>query len=104
PRQPVTRGELAAFLNRAMSLEGNETDFFVDDDASVFEADIAALAAAGITLGCNPPRNDRFCPGDAVRRDEMAAFLARALGLPIPEVPSRPSLTLAFTGDLLIHS
>lgn len=33
----------------------------------------------------------------------MAAFLARALELPIPEVPSRPSLTLAFTGDLLVH-
>jgi hypothetical protein len=53
---------------------------FVDDDASVFEAGIERLAAAGITKGCNPPANDMFCPNDAVTRAQMAAFLHRALG------------------------
>ncbi len=57
------------------------TDFFVDDDVSVFEADINAIAAVGITLGCNPPANDMFCPGESVTRGQMAAFLARALGI-----------------------
>ncbi len=50
---------------------------FVDDDGSVFEADIERLAAAGITKGCNPPVNDRFCPNDPVTRGQMAAFLVR---------------------------
>src|SRR5690606_1831895 len=32
-----------------------------------------------ISRGCNPPRNDRFCPDDYVTRRQMAAFLHRAL-------------------------
>jgi hypothetical protein len=55
---------------------------FVDDDGSVFELAIDRLGTAGVTLGCNPPANDRFCPGDRVTRGQMAAFLARALDLP----------------------
>ena len=39
------------------------------------------IAAAGITTGCNPPVNDRFCPDNLVTRGEMAAFLSRALNL-----------------------
>ncbi|MDH4119532.1 MAG: hypothetical protein OEW30_19275, partial [Acidimicrobiia bacterium] len=61
-------------------------DRFADDNGSVFEADIEALAAAGITVGCNPPINDRFCPDDPVLRDQMASFIGRALGL-APIVP-----------------
>jgi hypothetical protein len=52
---------------------------FVDDDTSVFELDIDKLATAGVTVGCNPPVNDRFCPHAAVTRGEMAVFLYRAL-------------------------
>jgi hypothetical protein len=80
PDQDVTRGQMAAFLVRALDLTGGSDDF-VDDDESEFEADIAALAAAGITRGCDPPANTRFCPDDSVTRGQMAAFLARALGL-----------------------
>jgi len=54
---------------------------FVDDEGSMFEADIERIAAAGITMGCNPPTNDRFCPNDYVTRGQMAAFLARGLDL-----------------------
>lgn len=50
---------------------------FTDDDTSVFEADIEWLADAGITLGCNPPANDNFCPRDPVTRGQMAAFMHR---------------------------
>ena len=77
PDDVVTRGQMAAFLNRALGLDAAEGSF-VDDDGSVFEADIGALAAAGITRGCNPPANDRFCPDDVVTRGQMAAFLHRA--------------------------
>jgi len=82
PDGSVTRGQMAAFLARALRLaDDGGGSAFVDDDDSVFEADIARLAAAGITRGCNPPTNDRFCPGGNVTRGQMAAFLVRALGL-----------------------
>ena len=104
PTEPVTRAQMAAFLVRALALPPASGDRFVDDDRSPFQADIEALAAAGITRGCDPPENRRFCPSDPVRRDEMASFLARALGLDQPAVPERPSLRMAFTGDVLVHS
>lgn len=81
PDGSVTRGQMAAFLVRALDLPDASVDFFVDDGGSVFESNINALALAGITRGCNPPDNDRFCPDREVRRDEMASFLARALDL-----------------------
>ena len=79
PDQPVTRGQMAAFLVRALKLQPAASDTFRDDNGSVFEADIEALAAAGITRGCNPPDNTRFCPDQPVTRGQMAAFLVRAL-------------------------
>ncbi|MDP3984778.1 MAG: S-layer homology domain-containing protein [Acidimicrobiia bacterium] len=82
PEAAVTRGEMAAFLTRAGDPPSTSSDFFTDDSSSIFQADINRLAAAGITKGCNPPTNNRFCPGDSVTRDQMAAFLARALDLP----------------------
>ena len=53
---------------------------FIDDDGHIFEGAIEAIAAEGITKGCNPPTNDKFCPDDKVTRGQMAAFLKRALG------------------------
>jgi hypothetical protein len=50
---------------------------FTDDDDSIFEADIEWMAANGITLGCNPPTNDHYCPDDVVTRGQMAAFMHR---------------------------
>jgi S-layer homology domain len=82
PSDKVTRGQMAAFLSRALSLPSGGPNTFTDDDGSIFEVDIAKLAAAGITLGCNPPTNDQFCPNDFVTRGQMAAFLSRALDLP----------------------
>ncbi|HEX7098093.1 MAG TPA: S-layer homology domain-containing protein [Acidimicrobiia bacterium] len=80
PDEPVTRGQMAAFLVRALSLPAGSTQFS-DTRSHVFAADVAALANAGITRGCNPPSNDRFCPDEPVTRGQMAAFLVRALGL-----------------------
>ena len=54
---------------------------FFDDNGSLHEASIEAIAAAGITRGCNPPVNDSFCPDQPVTRGQMAAFLVRAFGL-----------------------
>ena len=80
PDAAVTRSQMAAFLVRALDLTDRLDDPFIDDDDSVFEADIEKLAAVGITKGCNPPANDRFCPDAKVTREQMAAFLVRALG------------------------
>lgn len=77
----VTRGQMAAFMVRALGYTaGAGSNPFIDDDASLFQADIERLAEAGVTRGCNPPTNDLFCPGDPVTRSQMAAFLHRALG------------------------
>ena len=81
PNDNVTRGQMAAFLTRALGLTEQADDPFTDDDGSIFENDIEKLAAAGITRGCNPPDNDEFCPNENVTRAQMAAFLTRALGL-----------------------
>jgi hypothetical protein len=79
PSDYVTRGQMAAFLVRALGLSaGGGVDRFSDDDGSVFENDIDRIATAGITRGCNPPLNTRFCPSDYVTRGQMAAFLQRA--------------------------
>ncbi len=81
PERGVTRGEMAAFLVRALGLtDDGGGDLFTDDDGSVFQGAIDRLGAAGITAGCNPPVNDRFCPDDHVTRGQMAAFLRRAFG------------------------
>ena len=78
PNDPVTRGQMAAFLVRAFDLPASAVDAFGDDDGTLFEADINALAAAGITVGTSPTT---FSPNDSVTRAQMATFLVRALGL-----------------------
>ncbi|MPZ53975.1 MAG: hypothetical protein GEU79_14795 [Acidimicrobiia bacterium] len=82
PDDSVSRGQMAAFLTRGLDLPNSGDDVFTDDNGTVFEQDIQALAASGITHGCNPPTNDHYCPGDPVNRGEMAAFLTRGLDLP----------------------
>ena len=89
---------MAAFLKRAFSYTASDTDYFTDDDGNLFEADIQAIRAAGVTLGCNPPANDQYCPNAPVKRDQMASFLARALGLtpltPFPVITFGPGTHL----------
>ena len=83
PDSKVTREQMAAFLVRAIGyVDDGGGDLFIDDDDSIFEGDIDKLGTAGVTKGCNPPTNDKYCPGSVVTRGQMAAFLARALGLP----------------------
>ncbi len=100
PDDPVTRAQMASFLTRALGLTPitptPPSGTFTDDDTNIHEADIEAIAAAGITRGCNPPTNDNYCPDDPVTRAQMASFLTRALGL-TPITPTPPSGT--FTDD-----
>jgi hypothetical protein len=80
PNDFVTRGQMAAFLVRAMGYtDDGGGDLFTDDDGNTFQADIDKLGTAGVTKGCNPPTNTEYCPNDFVTRGQMAAFLRRAL-------------------------
>ena len=91
----MTRGQIAAFLVRAFDYEvPPDVDSFTDDDDSVFEDDIEALAAAGITTGCG---NGRFCPGKPIKRSNLAVFLVRALDLEPIIPPPRPRVIGEFT-------
>jgi parallel beta-helix repeat protein len=88
PNDPVSRGQMAAFLVRAYDLRGSTSgNPFTDDNGSTFEDAIEILRANGVTKGCNPPANTKFCPSRPVQRDEMATFIGRASGLD-PIVPS----------------
>ena len=78
PSSTVTRGELATFIMRALGLQPVSRDYFNDDNGSVHEPAINAVAAAGISTGCS---SGRFCPTHSVTREQMAGFLANALGL-----------------------
>ena len=78
PTDRMRREDLAAFMVRALDLPPTGTDYFTDDDGLPYEAEINALAAAGITRGCNPPANSRFCPDATVSRGQTAAFIVRA--------------------------
>lgn len=80
PDDPVTRGQMAAFLSRALGLTEDSPDDLFVDDSGIFETYIEHLSVAGITQGCANPTAAYYCPDSLVTRGQMAAFLYRALG------------------------
>ncbi len=78
PEAPVTRGQMATFLARALgeNLAAATQDWFTDDDGSVHEPNIDIIAENGITLGYG---DGTFGPTDLVTRGQMASFLVRSL-------------------------
>jgi peptidoglycan/xylan/chitin deacetylase (PgdA/CDA1 family) len=81
PHEPLSRGQLASFVTRALRFLGADpdpaggTDCFVDDNSSVHESDINALAHVGIvpvTPSC------LFEPAATVTRADAAAVLVGA--------------------------
>lgn len=79
PDRNVTRGQMATFLVHAFDLESAPPAGFTDTEDSVHVANIDALAAAGITAGCQLEPL-RYCPQQPVNRGQMATFLQRAIG------------------------
>jgi len=96
PEQPVTREQMAAFIIRALG------DFnppppagqrFLDvPPENPFYAFIDELAARGITGGCDQD-GTIYCPGDPVTREQMSAFVLRALGDFLPPTPASQRFT-----------
>ena len=50
-----------------------------DDNGNTHEGFIEAIAAIGVTQGCDD--DGRYCPSQSVTREQMATFLARSLDL-----------------------
>jgi hypothetical protein len=74
--------EVDVYYQRQVSAPVPGTQTFGDVPAGhPFYKAIEALSASGITGGCG---GGNFCPAGNVTRGELAAFLARALGLHFP--------------------
>ena len=78
PGRPVTRGQMATFLVRALKLGEAPPAGFVDTEGNTHEATIDAPAAVGITSGCKTEPLS-YCPDKPVTRAQMATFLRRAI-------------------------
>jgi germination protein M len=99
PLDPVTRGQMASFLARALDdLAPATKDWFPDDAGSVHEADINIIAENGITIGYT---DGTFRPNTPISRAEMATLLVRALGLTPIQPPPR---TVEFAAYFLMDS
>ena len=89
PEDTTTRAEIAVFLLRGMYGSGyippstsGSTYIFEDVPADYWAVDwIVALANEGITSGCG---GGNYCPDQVVSRSELAVFLVKAFGLPLP--------------------
>ena len=82
PNAPVTRAQMAVFLERGMRGSGYSPpaptgNVFLDVGVADFAASfIEQLLQDGITAGCG---NGNYCPNATVTRDQMAVFLLRAM-------------------------
>lgn len=77
PTDTVPREQMAAFIVRLLRspdfARGGPSRF---TDVTAFVGEVEELADMGITKGCTATE---FCPHDMVPRDQMAAFLMRAI-------------------------
>ena len=82
PYDPMLRSEMAIFLQKAFRLplsdEASASSFQDIPADATYAAAAEAVLEAGITRGCGVEPL-RYCPNDTVKRDTMAAFLARAI-------------------------
>lgn len=94
PDDFVTRGQMAAFIIRALGMPNPPTppsQRFTDvPPSNTFYAFIDQLAVRGITIGCTA---NTFCPNDFVTRGQMSAFIIRAIGLSNPPTPGSQRFT-----------
>lgn len=80
PDAPVTRGQMATFLLRALDLEPVPADVADVDISHPHYHSIGAIMQAGISTG---RADGTFAPSQVVTRGQIASFLTRALGIPV---------------------
>jgi glucose/arabinose dehydrogenase len=87
PSLSITRAQMAVFIERALgnfSPGPSPTGMFADlSPSDPFTPFIEQLYNDGITSGCSTSPL-QYCPGALVTRGEMAVFLDRAFGFPLP--------------------
>ena len=87
PSLPITRAQMAVFIERTLgnfSPTPSPTGMFSDlSPSDPFTPFVEQLYNDGITSGCAAGPL-QYCPGAFVTRGEMAVFLDRAFGIPLP--------------------
>ncbi|WP_052664320.1 SpoIID/LytB domain-containing protein [Nitriliruptor alkaliphilus] len=84
PRERVTRAQMASFIYRTFDIPKRTDNTFDDVNGGTHAEAISSVSAAGIAKGYSARR---FGPDDPVTREQMASFIARAMGLD----PVRPT-------------
>jgi hypothetical protein len=92
PDNPVTRAEIASLLSRSYQLIAGVglpagPDAFTDDDGSVHEADINAVAAAGWVNGVG---GGQYAPSENADRGQFSSMIARMLSTLVSEGQATP--------------
>lgn len=82
PDDPISRGQLATLLVRALKVPAAPAGTYFKDSGGVHGPAIDALAVAGIARGCSLID---FCPNDRLTRAQGATFVARGLKL-VPRI------------------
>ncbi|HKY47491.1 MAG TPA: fibronectin type III domain-containing protein [Acidimicrobiia bacterium] len=80
PNAPITRGELAAVLVRALNLVTNSPKSFADSNDHWARSSVETVGGLGISIGCTAD-GATFCPEALGTRGEIAVLLYRALTL-----------------------
>jgi hypothetical protein len=78
----VTRAQMATFIATGFKLAASNDDAFGDDNGTTHEAQIDAVAAAGVAQGCAAYQ---FCPAASVTRAQMATFIVAAVDATEPD-------------------
>jgi hypothetical protein len=80
PNDPITRGQAAAMLARALAVVDATVPGpapFTDISGNTFETEITVMYWIEAVNGCT---TDAYCPNDNLTRGQMASILSRALG------------------------
>lgn len=111
PSLPVSREHMASFITRSLEhLTGvqraTDNDYFTDDDTSIHEPNINALAEVGIAVGNGV---DLFDPRQSLTRGQMSAFIIRSLanlevGDVITPLPERTLPSDAFSTSAAVDN
>lgn len=95
---------LALVLTTGIATTAIASHVFTDvPDDNQFHGSISWLADNEVTVGCNPPANDEFCPEDNVSREQMASFMrryAQTLGMAADEVTDTADTVAITAADL----
>ncbi|MEM8705915.1 MAG: S-layer homology domain-containing protein, partial [Actinomycetota bacterium] len=85
PGDPVSRAQMAAFIERYLQTEGDPGAHGFGDvpSGSYYDGAVSLLVDRGITTGTSATT---YSPQDRVTRAQMAAFLWRLAGQPEPTV------------------